>query len=51
MAEARRRLRATDERVDAIATRVGYADVTHFIRQFRRAHGMTPSAWRKAQTR
>lgn len=51
MAEARRRLRATDERVDAIATRVGYADVTHFIRQFRRAHGMTPTAWRKAQTR
>ncbi len=51
MAEARRRLRSTDERVDAIATRVGYADVTHFIRQFRRTHGMTPTAWRKAQTR
>lgn len=51
MAEARRRLRSTDERVDAIATRVGYADVTHFIRQFRRAHGMTPAAWRRARTR
>ncbi len=28
MAEARRRLRGTDERVDIIAERVGYADVT-----------------------
>lgn len=47
MAEARRRLRATDERVDIIAERVGYADVTHFIRQFRRVHGVTPAAWRR----
>nr|WP_308809833.1 AraC family transcriptional regulator [Archangium lansinium] len=47
MAEARRRLRGTDERVDIIAERVGYADVTHFIRLFRRAHGLTPAAWRR----
>lgn len=47
MAEARRRLRGTDEQVEAIAGRVGYADVTHFIRVFRRTHGMTPSAWRR----
>lgn len=51
MAEARRRLRGTDERVDVIAERVGYADVTHFIRQFRRLHGVTPAAWRRRATR
>lgn len=50
MAEARRRLRGTDERVDIIAERVGYADVTHFIRQFRRLHGVTPAAWRRKAT-
>ncbi|MBK6808275.1 MAG: helix-turn-helix transcriptional regulator [Sandaracinaceae bacterium] len=47
MAEARRRLRGTDERVEVIAERVGYADVTHFIRLFRRTHGLTPAAWRR----
>jgi AraC-like DNA-binding protein len=47
MAEARRRLRGTDERVAIIAERVGYADVTHFIRLFRRVHGLTPAAWRR----
>ncbi|MFB1482878.1 helix-turn-helix domain-containing protein [Corallococcus sp. RDP092CA] len=47
MAEARRRLMSTDERVDIIAERVGYADPTHFIRLFRRAEGLTPAAWRK----
>ncbi|KFA90114.1 AraC family transcriptional regulator [Archangium violaceum] len=50
MAEARRRLRGTDERVDIIAERVGYADATHFIRLFRRAHGLTPAAWRRQAT-
>jgi AraC-like DNA-binding protein len=47
MAEARRRLRGTDEQVEIIAERVGYADVTHFIRLFRRKHGLTPAAWRR----
>lgn len=46
MAEARRRLLHSDERVDIVAERVGYADVTHFIRLFRRTHGATPAAWR-----
>jgi AraC-like DNA-binding protein len=50
MAEARRRLRGTDERVDIIAERVGYADATHFIRLFRRLHGLTPAAWRRRAT-
>lgn len=49
MAEARRLLMHSDERVDVIAERVGYADPTHFIRMFRREHGATPAAWRAAQ--
>jgi AraC-like DNA-binding protein len=36
MAEARRRLPGTDERVDNIAERGGYADVTHFVTDQRR---------------
>lgn len=46
MAEARRLLLHSDERVESIADRVGYADATHFIRMFRREHGATPAAWR-----
>lgn len=49
LAEARRLLRASNEKIDGIAERIGYADPTHFIRMFRRAHGMTPAAWRIAQ--
>ncbi|MET0405856.1 MAG: AraC family transcriptional regulator [Cystobacter sp.] len=49
LSEARRRLMHTDELVEIIAERVGYADVTHFIRMFRRAHGVTPAAWRTHQ--
>jgi AraC-like DNA-binding protein len=48
MAEARRLLLHSDEMVDVIAERVGYADATHFIRMFRRQHGVTPAAWRAA---
>lgn len=47
MAEARRLLVHSDEPLHVIADRVGYADVTHFIRLFRREHGRTPSAFRK----
>lgn len=50
MAEARRRLLHSDEQVEVIGERVGYADSTHFIRTFRRAHGLTPAAWRRAHT-
>lgn len=49
LAEARNRLLHTDEMVDVIAERVGYADPTHFIRLFRRTHGATPAAWRARQ--
>jgi AraC family transcriptional activator of pobA len=50
MAEARRLLLHSDELVDAVAERIGYADPTHFIRMFRRAHGATPAAWRTAKS-
>jgi AraC-like DNA-binding protein len=46
--EARRLLRESDEDVAIVGERVGYATVDHFIRQFRRAHGLTPGAWRRA---
>jgi len=47
LTEACSRLRHTDERVDSIAIQVGWNDVTHFIRQFKRAYGTTPAIWRK----
>jgi AraC-like DNA-binding protein len=47
MAEARRRLLETKASVESIASQVGYADVTSFVRGFRRAHGMTPRVWRE----
>jgi AraC family transcriptional regulator, transcriptional activator of pobA len=50
LAEARNRLRNGDERVAQIAERVGYADVGHFIRMFRRAHGVTPAAFRTSRS-
>lgn len=46
LAEARRLLTSSAEPVERIAERVGYADATHFIRLFRREHGVTPAAWR-----
>jgi AraC-like DNA-binding protein len=49
LAEARNRLFYTDELIDVIAERVGYADPTHFIRTFRRMHQATPAAWRARQ--
>ncbi|WAS94300.1 helix-turn-helix domain-containing protein [Nannocystis punicea] len=51
MAEARRLLLHSDERVEIVAERVGYADATHFIRMFRREHGATPAAWRAARAK
>ena len=44
--EARRRLEDTDELVEVIGERVGYADPTHFARTFRRRYGRSPRAWR-----
>lgn len=47
VAEAATWLAHTDESLDAIAERVGWRDKTHFIRQFRKVHGVTPAAWRR----
>jgi AraC-like DNA-binding protein len=49
MAEARRRLRDTDEDVSIVAERVGYLDPAYFARLFRREHGVSPRAFRRAQ--
>jgi AraC-like DNA-binding protein len=51
LAEARRRLLGTDEYVEVIAERVGYADPSHFVRLFRRHHGVTPAAFRAQHRR
>ena len=36
-----------NRRIEDISTALGYQNVTHFIRQFKAATGMTPSAYRK----
>ncbi|AKU90940.1 DNA-binding response regulator, AraC family [Vulgatibacter incomptus] len=51
MAEARRILLHSDEMIDVVAERVGYADSTHFIRVFQRTQGATPAAWRASTRR
>lgn len=47
MAEARRLLEGGDLLVGAVGARVGYPDPAYFARVFRRAHGMSPAAWRR----
>jgi AraC family transcriptional regulator, transcriptional activator of pobA len=48
MAEARRLLVETDLSVEEVGRRVGYGESGYFVRSFRRAHGSTPLAWRRA---
>ena len=48
MIEARRLLAGTDLTAEAIAGRVGYRDVSYFIRTFKSHHGVTPVEWRRA---
>lgn len=47
VAEAANRLTHTDDALDDIANHVGWKDKTHFIRQFRKAYGVTPAAFRR----
>lgn len=47
VAEAAARLAHTDDSIDQVARDVGWQDQTHFIRQFRKAYGATPAAWRR----
>jgi AraC-like DNA-binding protein len=46
MREARRLLAETTLTVADVAGRVGYRDPGYFLRRFRAAHGVTPTAWR-----
>ncbi len=48
LAHARALLRDTDLAMEEVALEVGYADVTHFIRTFRRDERVTPAKWRRA---
>ena len=47
VAEAAARLVHTDDTLLEIAEHVGWKDKTHFIRQFRKAYGITPAAYRR----
>jgi len=47
MAEARRLLVGTELDLAAIADRAGYSDTDTLARAFRRAHRLTPAAWRQ----
>ncbi|MGH1344241.1 MAG: helix-turn-helix domain-containing protein [Nannocystales bacterium] len=38
----------SDAPLEEIAQRVGWGDRTHFTRQFRKAYGHTPAAWRES---
>lgn len=49
LAEARRRLVETEQTVAVVGRAVSYLDADYFTRLFRRAHGVTPAAWRQAQ--
>ena len=51
IAEAAARLAHTDDTIDQIVGHVGWNDKTHFIRQFRKARGITPAAWRREHRR
>jgi AraC family transcriptional activator of pobA len=46
--QARLLLAETDLTVAAISRRVGYPDVSYFIRRFRADHRLTPAQWRAA---
>jgi AraC family transcriptional regulator, transcriptional activator of pobA len=48
MRQARLLLADTDLTVAAISRRVGYPDVSYFIKRFRVDHGLTPAQWRAA---
>jgi AraC family transcriptional activator of pobA len=47
LGQARRLLVETDLGVEEIADAAGYRDPAYFARQFKRAHGVTPLAWRR----
>jgi two-component system, response regulator YesN len=46
LAEAKKLLRGGNISVEAVATRVGYGDVSHFIKIFKNSEGVTPKQYR-----
>ncbi len=48
MADARRLLTETDLTVEAIGGKVGYRDLSYFIKSFKQSHTLTPLEWRRA---
>lgn len=50
MQQARLLLTESDLTVAAISRRVGYPDVSYFIRRFRAEHELTPAQWRTARS-
>ncbi len=49
MKRARAMLKETNQTVEAIAAEVGYENVEHFNRLFKKGYGMTPVQYRKGQ--
>ncbi|WP_199611655.1 helix-turn-helix domain-containing protein [Flocculibacter collagenilyticus] len=49
LTEACSRLIHTQDQIQVIVEELGWSDTTHFIRQFKKAYGETPAAWRKQQ--
>ena len=47
MSECRQLLLHTDQSVDVVAERCGFASPSHFHRAFKRAHAMPPGEWRR----
>ena len=43
-------LSRTDDKIESVAISLGYRNVTHFIRQFRKAVGVTPGKYRETET-
>ncbi|MBJ3775478.1 GlxA family transcriptional regulator [Acuticoccus mangrovi] len=47
LARVKQRLATSDRSVTEIAAETGFCDVSHLVRAFRAAEGMTPDAWRR----
>lgn len=49
LTQACSRLLHSNQEISQLVYELGWHDVTHFIRQFKKAYGTTPAAWRKQQ--
>lgn len=49
MRAARRELQSPYSLIKEVAVVCGYPDVNHFVRTFRKAHGLSPGQWRQQQ--